>query len=133
MKKFRWLVLFIRYIAFLVCGIFCMLSVMLLTTIYSVSSTRGYMYILLVVFLSCISGFLARVAYDPHFLLRHLVALKYIFIVDIGEILPMNNQIYRGMNDVYWECRSTKEYYEFVLKLYDSYHSEMLMKERRSF
>lgn len=123
------LVLTIRYILCIASGMICTTLGFILLSIYNVDNTSSYLTISLMFVLFICSGLLARIIYSPHFIVRHLVAIYYLLSSDLAEVTHIGSQISFGMNKLYYECNSSKEFYIFILELYDKYHEQELKKK----
>lgn len=119
----------IRYILFITSGLICTILGFVLLSICNVDNAHSYLTISLLIVLFICSGLLARIIYSPHFIVRHLVAIYYLLSSDIAEVTHIGSQISFGMNKLYYECNSSKEFYSFILELYDKYHEQELKKK----
>lgn len=106
-------------------GCMSMIIVMFITTITHVDGVNGFMHLIALILIALFCGFISRICYDSHFILRHLVAIWMVIITDFHNITTFGTKISRGMDDVRNECKNVKEFYSLVLKLYDAYYREV--------
>lgn len=115
----------IRWLSCATFGVLSMLTVMILTTIVSVNSS-GWKYVIFLIIFAISSGMISRISYNSHFIVRHIVAIWMLIITDMYTFVGVGGKISRGMEEIrLTECRNTKDFYKFVLKIYDAYYEEV--------